>query len=165
MRPINATTLAAAGSLLAIAELIELIKDPEYAKRIPELIEANETILKAEDLRKEIAAFDSRVAEFDAQVAAAVVKATELNDRELALNEREGTLVAKESALSQYQADLDARQSELAQAEARLKDTVAAYVTKGNRLETELAKARTATAEANALRDEYKAKLTTLSNL
>lgn len=73
MSTVNVTTLAAAGSLLAIADLIDLIKDPEYAKRIPELVDAQETILKAEEFRKEVAAFDARVAEFDSNVAAATV--------------------------------------------------------------------------------------------
>lgn len=165
MGTVNATTLAAAGSLVAIAELIDLIKDPEYAKRIPELVDAQETILKAEDFRKEQAAFDASVAKLDSDVADAAVRADELNALETSLAEREANVTLKEDAVATAQAALNTRQDELANAEARLKASVAAYVAKGNQLENELSKARAATAEANAVKDEYKAKLTTLSNL
>lgn len=165
MATVNATTLAAAGSLLAIADLINLIKDPEYAQRIPELVDAHETILKAEDFRKELATFDARVAELDSGIAAADLRTAELDTLQVAITERENQVATKEADMAQAQAALVIREDALAIAETRLKDTVASYVAKGKQLDTELDKARVATSEANALRDEYKAKLTTLSNL
>lgn len=165
MATVNATTLAAAGSLLAIADLINLIKDPEYAQRIPELVDAHETILKAEDFRKEQAAFDASVAQLDSDVADAALRADELAALETALADREAKVALKEAAVATAESAIATRQEELANAEARLKASVAAYVAKGNQLENELSKARAATAEANSVKDEYKAKLTTLSNL
>jgi chromosome segregation ATPase len=162
---VNVTTLAAAGSLVALAELIDLIKDPEYAKRIPELVEAQETILKAEELRKELASLDARLvdvaaaeANAEATVADLAVQAGDLAARVAAAKELESSLAATKVAV-------DARQAELDTLQKSLKDSIAAYTAKGKLLDAELAKARAATAEADALKEDYKAKLTALSNL
>lgn len=152
-------------SLVNTAQLIEFLKDPEFAARIPELVEAKETIAQAETMRHEMAEFSadrvafatkeqdlaSREAELQLAIEANTTETAAIAEGRYELKRIEDALVAEREVLTEQTEAMQAKEANLAVATAK---AVALQV-----------QAKDSLKASNELIAEYKAKLETLSKL